>query len=81
VNPIIVTTTDIVPGKEIVEILGVVHGKSEKWTTESRAKDSAVKKMVEKAEKLGADAIVGVKITAGGLGRSVAVMGTAVKLK
>ena len=102
----IVTTTNSVPGREIVQVLGITRG----GTTRSRnaiqdifagvkgfiggeisqytkmqadIREQALQRMVQDAERMGADAIIGMRFEAesavqGSLGSSA--YGTAVKL-
>ena len=83
---IIVTTTETIPGREIDKILGTVFGKSIKmiWMTEDGARNSALKKIMEQAEQMGADAIVGLgydrKGAEGFTPITVGAYGTAVRL-
>ncbi|NOX44261.1 MAG: YbjQ family protein [Caldiserica bacterium] len=102
----IVTTTETVPGHEIVEILGLVRGNTvrarhlgrdilaglrnvvggevvEYTEMLSKAREEALRRMISQAEKLGADAVVGVRFatsqTMAGAAEILA-YGTAVKL-
>ncbi len=102
----IVTTTEEVPGHEIVEILGLVRGNTvrarhlgqdilaglrnvvggeivEYTEMLSKAREEALRRMISQAEKLGADAVVGVRFatsqTMAGAAEILA-YGTAVKL-
>ncbi len=104
---IIVVNTDFVPGKEIVEILGLVKGNviqakhigkdivagfrhivggeiKEYTEMMSEAREIALKRMTEKAEEMGADAIVNVRfmtsLVISGAAEILA-YGTAVKLR
>ncbi|RLF31576.1 MAG: hypothetical protein DRN07_06885 [Thermoplasmata archaeon] len=103
----IVVNTDFIPGREIVEILGLVKGNTIqakhigkdvvagfrqlvggeiKEYTEmlSEAREIALKRMIEKAEEMGADAIINVRFTTSavmGGAAEILVYGTAVKLK
>ncbi len=104
---VIVTTTEEVPGHEIVEILELVRGNTVrarhlgrdilaglrnvvggeiKEYTEmlSKAREEALQRMISQAEKLGADAVVGVRFatsqTMAGAAEILA-YGTAVKLR
>lgn len=106
-NEILITTTDTVPEKEIVEILGLVRGN----TIRSRhlgsdigaglrslvggevkgyvkamtvAREEALQRAIEEAEKLGADAIVSTRFTTSQImagAAEILVYGTAVKLR
>ncbi|EGY79888.1 YbjQ family protein [Peptoniphilus indolicus] len=104
----IITTTDKIEGKEIVEYLGVVFGETvnginfvkdfgagirnlvggrsagyEEELVSSR--EDAIAEMTSRATKIGADAIVGLKMNVEAFGQGnmllVNVIGTAVKLK
>lgn len=103
----IVTTTDFVPGYEVVEILGVVTGSivnskhlgrdiaaalktlaggEIKGYTEllNESRNVALQRMVREAEKLGADAVVGLRFGSSSVMQSAAEVlayGTAVRLK
>jgi len=79
-HEIFTTTTETVPGREISELLGTVYAKSLKWTTEVRARNSAMEKVIEQAMKMGADAIVGLRYDREAES-GVGAYGTAVKLK
>ena len=82
----IITTTETVPGKEIVEILGVARGSTvrarnigrdifaglknivggeiqEYTKLQAQAREQALQRLAEDAQKLGADAVVCVRIT------------------
>ncbi|RLC35815.1 YbjQ family protein [Candidatus Falkowbacteria bacterium] len=102
----ILTSSDLIPGKEIKETLGLVKGNTIKAKhigkdilaglrniiggeikeyTEalSEARKTSTKRMIEEAEKLGADAIVCVRFTTSQVMSGAAellVYGTAVKL-
>lgn len=104
---IIVTTTETVPGKEVIEILGVARGNTirarhlgsdigaglkglvggeirgyVKAFTDAR--EEAYTRMLDEAEKLGADAVVNVRFTTSQVMANAAeilVYGTAVKLR
>ncbi|MCS7201264.1 MAG: YbjQ family protein [Dictyoglomus sp.] len=103
----IITTTDHIPGYEIIEIIGIVKGSSArarhlgkdilaalrnivggevleytKLIGESR--EQAIERMIQEAENLGADAIIGVRFGTTQIMQGVAEIlayGTAVKLK
>lgn len=103
----IVTTTDFVPGYEIVELLGVVTGSivnskhlgrdiaaafktlaggEIKGYTEllNESRNIALQRMVKEAEKLGADAVIGLRFGSSSVMQSAAEVlayGTAVKLR
>jgi uncharacterized protein YbjQ (UPF0145 family) len=102
----IVTTTERVPNKEIIEILGVARGSTvrarnigrdifaglksivggeiEEYTQlQAQSREQAMQRMVQDAEKLGADAIVNVRMTTSMVmqgASEIMVYGTAVKL-
>lgn len=102
----IVTTTEKIPNKEIVEILGVARGSTvrarnigrdifaglksivggeiEEYTKlQAQSREQAMQRMVQDAEKLGADAIVNVRMTTSMVmqgASEIMVYGTAVKL-
>jgi uncharacterized protein YbjQ (UPF0145 family) len=103
---VIISTTNVVPGREITEILDVVRGNSvrarhigrdivaalrnlvggeirEYAELQMQTREQATQRMVQDAERRGADAIVGVKYTtsmiASGASEILA-YGTAVKL-
>jgi len=75
----ITTTTDTVPGREIVKIIGVVQASKTAWLTDDRARKGALRKLISRAESMGADAIIGIKYTDGII--TAGIEGTAVKLK
>lgn len=103
----IITTTEQVPSKEILEVLGVVRGSTvrarnigrdlfaglknivggeiEEYTKlQAHAREQAMQRMVADAERLGADAIVNVRLTTAMVMQGAAEIlayGTAVKLK
>ena len=102
----IVTTTEKIPNKEIVEIIGVARGSTvrarnisrdifaglksivggeiEEYTKlQAQSREQAMQRMVQDAEKLGADAIVNVRMTTSMVmqgASEIMVYGTAVKL-
>lgn len=102
----IITTTESIPGKEIVEILGVARGStvrarnfgrdifaglknlvggeiSEYTQLQAQSREQALQRMKEDAEKLGADAILNVRITSSMVmqgASEILTYGTAVKL-
>ncbi|VVB98751.1 Putative heavy-metal-binding protein [uncultured archaeon] len=101
------TTTEEIPRKKIVQILGVVRGNTirargvggdivagfEKLfggritayiTSLNEAREEAYRKMISEAEKLGADAVVGVRFVTSEVmpyAAEILVYGTAVKIK
>jgi uncharacterized protein YbjQ (UPF0145 family) len=102
----IITTTERIPNKEIVEILGiargstvrarsigkdifaafknVVGGEIEEYTKlQAESREQAMQRMVQDAEKLGADAIINVRIASSMVMQGAAEIlayGTAVKI-
>ncbi len=103
----IITTTDFVPGKEIVEILGVARGSTvrarnigrdifaslknivggeiEEYTKlQSESREQAMQRMEQDALKMGADAVINVRLATSMVVQGAAELlayGTAVKLK
>jgi uncharacterized protein YbjQ (UPF0145 family) len=103
----IVTTTETVPNKEIVEILGIARGSTvrarnvgrdifaglksiiggeiqEYTELQIQSREQAMERMIMDAEKMGADAILNVRLSTAMIMASTAeilVYGTAVKLK
>ncbi len=103
----IVTTTEAIPGREVVQVLGLVRGNTirarhvgrdllavlrmlvggevreyTKMMAESR--EQAIDRMLEEAERLGADAVVGVRFTTALVATGAAeilCVGTAVRLR
>lgn len=57
----IVVTTDAIPGKRVVEVLGVVH--QDEFNTDAKRTTSG---MAKNAERMGANAIVGAGYSVGG---------------
>jgi len=104
---VIVVNTDFVPGKEIIEVLGltkgnviqakhvgkdiaamfrtIVGGEIKEYTEMmSEAREIALKRMIEKAEELGADAVVNVRFMTSMVmtgAAEILAYGTAVKLR
>lgn len=102
----IITTTETVPQREIVQILGVARGSTvrarsigkdifaglknivggeiEEYTVlQAESREQALQRMIKDAERLGADAVVNVRITSSMVMQGAAeilVYGTAVKL-
>lgn len=102
----IITTTESIPDKKIVEILGIARGSTirarnvgrdimaglknivggeiEEYTKlQAESREQAIQRMVKDAEKLGADAIVNVRLTTSVVMQRAAEIlayGTAVKL-
>ncbi|MBU7042627.1 MAG: YbjQ family protein [Theionarchaea archaeon] len=103
----IVVNTDFVPGKEIVEIVGLVRGNTirakhlgkdlmaglrnivggeltEYSEMISEAREEALNRMIDEAEKLGADAVINLRLTTSQVAAGAAEIlayGTAVTLK
>lgn len=103
----IITTTESIPDKKIVEILGIARGSTirarnvgrdimaglknivggeiEEYTKlQAESREQAIQRMVKDAEKLGADAIVNVRLTTSVVMQRAAEIlayGTAVKLR
>ena len=104
---IIFTTTELIPDRKTVEILGVARGSTvrarhigrdivatlknivggeiEEYTKlQAESREQAIERMLEDADKLGADAVVGVRMMTSMVAQGAAeilVYGTAVKLK
>jgi uncharacterized protein YbjQ (UPF0145 family) len=104
---ILVVTTESVPGKEIVEVLGLVRGNviqakhlgkdiaagfrtivggeiKEYTEMMSEAREIALKRMVDKAEELGADAVVNLRFMTSMVmtgAAEILAYGTAVRLR
>lgn len=102
----IITTTETVPQREIVQILGVARGSTvrarsigkdifaglknivggeiEEYTVlQAESREQALQRMIKDAERLGADAVVNIRITSSMVMQGAAeilVYGTAVKL-
>ena len=102
----ILTTTETIPNKEIVEILGVARGStvraksfasdfmaglknvvggelSEYTKLQAHSREQALQRMQEDAEKLGADAVVNIRLTTSTITQGaseILAYGTAVKL-
>lgn len=103
----ILTTTDSIPGKQIVEILGVARGSTvrarnigrdifaglknivggeiEEYTKlQAESREQAMQRMTQDAERMGADAIVNIRIATSVIAQGAAEIltyGTAVKLQ
>lgn len=104
---IIQTTTETIPGREIVEILGIARGSTvrarnvgrdifaglkklvggeiEEYTQlQAQSREQALQRMEQDAEKMGADAVINVRIATSMVTQGAAEIlayGTAVKLK
>jgi uncharacterized protein YbjQ (UPF0145 family) len=103
----IITTTETIPNKQIVEILGIARGSTVRARHAGRdilagfknlvggeisdytklmadAREEAMQRMNEDAQKLGADAIVNIRFTTSTISQGAAEImayGTAVKLE
>jgi len=103
----IIATTDIIPNKEITEILGIARGSTvrarnigrdifaglknivggeiEEYTQlQAQSREQAMQRMTKDAQKLGADAIINVRLTTSMVmqgASEILAYGTAVKLK
>ncbi len=102
----IISTTDIVPNREITEILGIARGStvrarnigrdifaglkniiggeiSEYTKLQAESREQAMQRMVQDAERLGADAILNMRLTTSMVmqgASEILAYGTAVKL-
>jgi len=103
----IATTTQTIPGREIIEILGLARGSTvrarnigrdifaglknivggeihEYTTLQAQAREQALERMIADATRLGADAIVGIRMHTSMImqgASEILVYGTAVKIK
>ncbi|MBT5858409.1 MAG: YbjQ family protein [Flavobacteriales bacterium] len=103
----IITTTDSIPNKEVVEILGIARGStvrarnigrdifaglknivggeiSEYTRLQAESREQAMQRMKDDAIKMGADAVINVRMTTAMIMQGTAEIlsyGTAVKLK
>lgn len=103
----LLSTTHTVPGKEIVQILGIARGSTvrarhvghdvmaglknlvggeiEEYTKlQAQAREQAMQRMVADAQRMGADAVVGIHFTTAMImqgSAEILVYGTAVKLR
>ncbi len=88
--PMLIVTTDDVPGREIAETLGLASGwgsgtpySGREGSYHVRSRDAALAALTKEAEEMGADAVVALRFSvadsAGGSCNSFA-FGTAVKL-
>jgi uncharacterized protein YbjQ (UPF0145 family) len=101
------TTTETIPGREIVEILGIARGSTvrarnvgrdifaglkklvggeiEEYTQlQAQSREQALQRMEQDAEKMGADAVINIRIATSMVTQGAAEIlayGTAVKLK
>lgn len=105
-NDMILTNTETIPGKEIVEVLGICRGStvrarnvgrdffaglkniiggeiSEYTQLQAESREQAIQRMVQDAQRLGADAIVNVRFSTSMIMQGAAEIlayGTAVKI-
>ena len=103
----IITPTDTIPNKEVVEILGVARGStvrarnigrdifaglknivggeiSEYTRLQAESREQAIQRMKDDAKKMGADAVINIRMTTAMIMQGTAEIltyGTAVKLK
>ena len=103
----VLTTTDNIPGKEILDILGIARGStvrarnigrdffaglkniiggelSEYTKLQAESREQALQRMVEDGERIGADAIINIRISTSVITQGAAEIlayGTAVKIK
>ena len=103
----IITTTDTIPNKEVVEILGIARGStvrarnigrdifaglknivggeiSEYTKLQAESREQAMQRMKDDAKKMGADAVINVRMTTAMIMQGTAEIlsyGTAVKLR
>ncbi|HCC72138.1 MAG TPA: hypothetical protein DEQ09_13445 [Bacteroidales bacterium] len=101
------TTTETIPGKEIIEVLGISRGSTvrarhlgkdifaglknlaggeihEYTELQAQAREQALQRMIQDAEKLGADAVINVRMHTSMIMQGcseILVYGTAVKVK
>ena len=106
-SDIILSTTDFIPNRNIIEILGIARGSTvrarnigrdifaglknivggeiEEYTKlQAQSWEQAIQRVMEDAEKLGADAVINIRMTTSVIMQGAAeilVYGTAVKLK
>ena len=106
-SEIILSTTDFIPNRDIIEILGIARGSTvrarnigrdifaglknivggeiEEYTKlQAQSREQAILRVMEDAEKLGADAVINIRMTTSVIMQGAAeilVYGTAVKLK
>ena len=92
-DSVVLTTGQLVPGREITEVIGLVFAAGNAaWTIEGTSKKSntamgkAAGNMMIQAEDLGADAVIAIQMSMDGSGtainrsQTVTLIGTAVKL-
>ena len=106
-SALILSTTDFIPNRDIIEILGIARGSTvrarnigrdifaglknivggeiEEYTKlQAQSREQAIQRVVEDAERLGADAVINIRMTTSVIMQGAAeilVYGTAVKLK
>ena len=79
-SAVIITTSDKIPGKRIVKVLGNVYAKKAEWF--SPEPNKCFEELKKKAKLMGANAVINVVYTsAGALGYSGSCSGIAVKLE
>lgn len=76
---IIMSTTDNIPTKKIVKVLGNISAKKTVWLSENP--EGCFKELKKKARLLGANAIINAKYHSSGLGMSASATGVAVKVE
>ncbi|MGL5438163.1 MAG: heavy metal-binding domain-containing protein [Metamycoplasmataceae bacterium] len=74
----ILTTTDIIPGKQY-EIIGLVFGNRTISIFNKTQMEKAIKKLEEQATELKADAVIGIRPYTANATGSTCIIGTAVK--
>lgn len=103
----ILSTTETIPNKEVVEILGIARGStvrarnigrdflagvknmiggeiSEYTRLQANSRDQAIQRMIEDGQKLGADAILNIRLTSSQImqgASEILAYGTAVKIQ
>jgi len=103
----IISTTETIPGREIIEILGIARGSTvrarsfahdffagiknivggeiEEYTKlQAKSREQAMKRMIDDAQRMGADAIIGFRLTTSTImqgASEILAYGTAVKLR
>ena len=103
----IITTTEKIPNKEVIEILGIARGRtvrarnigrdifaglknivggeiSEYTRLQAESREQAIQRMKDDAKKMGADAVINIRMTTAMIMQGTAEIltyGTAVKLK
>lgn len=103
----IISTTEMIPGREITEIVGIARGSTvrarnigrdvfaglksivggeiEEYTKlQAHSREQAMQRLIQDAQKLGADAVINIRITTSMVmqgASEILAYGTAVKLK